>query len=137
MIKDETGHPEYFSGIIRNHTHYNYIDKLTGLRNQYGFFEDLLNEIKNKREVRVSIIGISKLAEINAVHGYGLGNNVLQNLGRYLMDNVGQRSSTYRLDGSKFAVITENYEYDKVKKTYEKKKHGYKYSTPKIFITIL
>lgn len=120
LIKDENGHPEYFSGIIRNHTHYNYIDKLTGLRNQYGFFEDLLNEIKNKREVRVSIIGISKLAEINAVHGYGLGNNVLQNLGRYLMDNVGQRSSTYRLDGSKFAVITENYEYDKVKKTYEK-----------------
>ena len=118
LIKDENGHPEYFGGIIRNHTHYSYTDTLTGLRNQYGFFEDVLSNIQNNSEVRITVIGISKLAEINAVHGYGIGNAVLQNFGRYLMEHMGHRSSTYRLDGSKFAVITEKSTYEEVKKTY-------------------
>ena len=118
IIRDEKGHPEYFGGIIRNHTHYGYIDTLTGLRNQYGFFEDIFTNINKKKEVRITVVGISKLAEINAIYGYGLGNSVLQNFGRYLMDNIGHRGSTYRLDGPKFAVITEKYTYEEVKKSY-------------------
>lgn len=118
LIKDENGHPEYLGGRIRNHAHYSYTDVLTGLRNQYGFFEDVLNNIRNEKEVRITVIGISKLAEINAVHGYGTGNNVLQHFGRYLVEHIGHRSNIYRLDGPKFAVITDKYSFEDVKKSY-------------------
>lgn len=120
LIRDENGYPEYFGGIIRNHTQHSYTDKLTGLRNQYGFFEDISSYIQNRKEVRISVIGISKLAEINAVYGYDLGNIVLQHFGRYLMEHVGERSGTYRLDGAKFAVITEKYSLEQLETIYDK-----------------
>ena len=119
VIKDQSGQPEYFGGAIRNHTQQSKVDKLTGLRNQYGFFEDIQSRIRNRISMRVCVIGIGKFAEINEVYGYKTGNIVLQSFGRYLMDHVGNRGGTYRLDGSKFAIITESQTYGEIKKTYE------------------
>ena len=56
------------------------------------------------------------------MYGYGLGNRVLQQFGRYIMEQVGARNSTYRLDGTKFAVITEKYAFEEVKKIYDQSK---------------
>lgn len=120
LIKDEKGHPEYFGGIIRNHRQYSRTDTLTGLRNQYGFFEDISRYIQNKKEVRIAVFGVSKISEINAVYGYKLGNIVLQRFGRHLMDCFGDRGSTYRLDGPKFAVIIEKNSFEKMKTMYDK-----------------
>lgn len=122
LIKDENGHPEYFGGTIRSHRQHSHIDVLTGLRNQYGFFEDISRYIQNRKEVRITVLGISKFSEINAVYGYGLGNRVLQRFGRYIMEQVGARNSTYRLDGTKFAVITEKHAFEEVKKMYDQSK---------------
>ena len=52
------------------------------------------------------IVKVAKMTEINEVYGYHTGNKILQNVGRYLMDNVTNRGGTYRLDGSRFAVIS-------------------------------
>lgn len=120
IIKDENGQSEYFGGVIRNHRQHAHTDTLTGLHNQYGFFGDISRCIQNRKEVRIAVLGISKLAEINAVYGYGFGNIVLQRFGRYLMEHVCDRSSTYRLDGSKFAVITENQSFEELKNTYNR-----------------
>ncbi len=119
VITDEYGQPEYFGGAIRNHGEQSHIDNLTGLRNQYGFFEDVESCIRNKTAIRICVIGIGKLTELNAVYGYGFGNAVLQRFGRYLIDHVGNRGGTYRLDGSKFAVITQTQSEQEVRKTYE------------------
>ncbi len=119
VLFDADGKPEYFGGAIRNHSEQSHIDSLTGLRNQYGFFEDIQRHIINKRPLRACIIGIGRLTEINEIHGYEVGNAVLQSLGRYLMDYVGNRGGTYRLDGSKFAVITETQSFEDIKKAYE------------------
>lgn len=72
VIMDEEGKPEYFGGAIRNHGEQSHIDTLTGLRNQYGFFEDLQNNIKNNVPMRVCLIGIGKMTEMNEVFGYRL-----------------------------------------------------------------
>ena len=119
VVFDETGQPEYFGGAIRNHSAQSHIDTLTGLRNQYGFFEDVQAYIRNKTVIRIGMIGIGKLTEINEVYGYHVGNAVLQYFGRYLMDNVGNRGSTYRLDGGKFAVITTSRSFEDIKRGYE------------------
>ncbi len=119
VMFDDDGQPEYFGGAIRNHNQQSHIDSLTGLRNQYGFFEDIQRHLNNNTPMRVCVVGIGKLTEINEIYGYGVGNNVIQYFGRYLMDNIGNRGGTYRLDGSKFAVITETQTFDEIKNTYE------------------
>ena len=106
VISDEYGRPEYFGGSIRNHSEKSHVDTLTGLRNQYGFFADIQSYIRNKTPIKLGMCGIAKLTEINEVYGYEAGNRVLQHLGRYLMDNVTNRGGTYRLEGSRFAVIS-------------------------------
>ena len=119
LIKDENGQPEYFGGTIRNHSQHSHTDTLTGLCNQYSFFEDIAREIKNRNEVRITVFGISKFAEINAVYGYDFGNGVLQRFGRYLMEHIGHRNGTYRLDGSRFAIITEKQTFEALQEIYE------------------
>ena len=126
IIKDEKGHPEYFGGRIYNHTHHRYIDMATGLHNQNSFFEDVSNKIINKREFRIAIFGISKFSEINAVYGYNVGNKLLQEIGRYLIDNISDRNSTYRIDGTKFAVILEKCSYEKISDLYEEMRNYFR-----------
>ena len=106
VIRDSKGEPQYFGGAIRNHGIQGHIDTLTGLRNQYGFFEDLQNHIRKERAIRICMVGISKFTEINEVYGYRFGNEVLQYFGRYLVDHIANRGSIYRLDGTKFAIVS-------------------------------
>ena len=106
VLMDKNGEPEYFGGAIRDHGMQSNVDSLTGLRNQYGFFEDIQTNIIKNKEFRICMIGIAKFSEINEIYGYHFGNLVLQKFGRYLFDHVGNNGSVYRLDGTKFAVMT-------------------------------
>lgn len=119
VIRDENDQPEYFGGTIRNHGIQSNIDALTGLRNQYGFFEDLQNHITKNNLICIWMVGISKFSEINEVYGYHFGNQVLQRFGRYLLDHVGNRGSVYRLDGTKYAVISSTQTVDQITANYE------------------
>ncbi|MCR5272641.1 MAG: EAL domain-containing protein [Lachnospiraceae bacterium] len=104
---DEKGEPEYFGGAIRNHNEQSHLDRLTGLKNQYGFFEDVKHYILKEAPVTVILIGISLLKEINEIYGYQTGNRLLQKFGRYLLNKNGGNGNVYRLDGSKFAIVSE------------------------------
>jgi PAS domain S-box-containing protein len=106
VLSTPDGTPDFFCGIIRNHSEKSLIDPVTGLRNQYGFFSDLRGYIKDKTPIMIGMAGIAKLSEVNEVYGYEAGNRVLQHIGRYLLDNVTTRECTYRLDGSRFAIIS-------------------------------
>ena len=119
VIRDEHGVPQYFGGAIRNHGVQGRMDTLIGLRNQYGFFEDLESYIVKQRNVRVCMVGLAKFTEINEVNGYLFGNQVLQRFGRYLFEHIGNRGHVYRLDGTKFAVISATMDAAEVKAEYE------------------
>ena len=106
VIEDEEGNLEYFGGSIRNHSEQRQIDTLTGLRNQYGFFEDLSYYINNHIEITILLVGIGRFAKINELYGYKIGNLILQKAGRSIMQFIGNKGKTYRLDGTKFAVIS-------------------------------
>lgn len=120
VVKDEFGRPEYFGGAIRNHSQRSQIDTLTGLRNQFGFFSDLEGHIKNKTPIRIGMIGIGKLTEINEVYGYNVGNQILQYFARFLLDNVSNRGGTYRLDGACFGIISTIQDEKEFEEGYEK-----------------
>ena len=119
VIRDASGEPGYFAGTIRNHGIQGHIDTLTGLRNQYGFFEDLDSFIKRNTEVSVILFGISRFSEINEMHGYQFGNRVLQCYARCVFEAVGNTGHTYRIDGTKFAVISNTLTMEEVREKYD------------------
>ncbi len=106
VIRDPAGEPDYFAGTIRNHGIQGHIDTLTGLRNQYGFFEDLDVCIRRNAAISVILFGISRFSEINEMYGYHFGNRVLQLYAREVFDRTGNTGHSYRIDGTKFAVIS-------------------------------
>ena len=118
VLRDNAGEPDYFVGTIRNHTTQGHIDTLTGLRNQYGFFDDLESCIKRNVSAYVLIVGISKFSEINEVHGYHFGNRVLQLYARKVFETTGNSGNSYRIDGTKFAVITNTLSEDDIRERY-------------------
>ncbi|MDO4803990.1 MAG: EAL domain-containing protein [Lachnospiraceae bacterium] len=106
VIRDTSGNPDYFAGSIRNHGIQGHIDTLTGFRNQYGFFEDLDSCIKRNASISVALFGISRFSEINEMYGYHFGNRVLQIYARNIFEMTGNTGHVYRIDGTKFAVIS-------------------------------
>ena len=118
VIRDIFGEPDYFVGTIRNHGKQGHVDTLTGLRNQYGFFEDLDGYINRKVPVYAFLFGINKFSEINEVFGYHFGNRVLQLFSRKIYEAIGNMGSCYRLDGTKFAIIGNRLSWDEVQTNY-------------------
>ena len=119
VMRDADGTPTYFGGAIKNHGVYGHVDSLTGLRNQYGFFEDLDTCLIRHKAVVVCIVGLSRFTEINDIYGYDFGNLVLQRFGRRLHEDVGNRGSVYRLDGTKFAVLSYSQTIDELTENYK------------------
>ena len=118
VIRDPMGDPDYFVGTIRNHSTQGHIDTLTGLRNQYGFFDDLDSWIKRQAVAHVLIVGISKFSEINELYGYNFGNRVLQLFARKVFETTGNTGVCYRIDGTKFAVISNTLSFDEIETRY-------------------
>ncbi len=118
VIRDPSGEPDYFVGTIRNHGIQGHIDTLTGLRNQYGFFEDLDFCLKRNAQISVAMFGISKFSEINEMYGYHFGNRVLQTYARVVYEAVGNTGHTYRIDGTKLAVISNTLSVDEMREKY-------------------
>lgn len=102
----KTNRPEYFVGTIKNHGNVGNIDQLTGLRNQYGFFEDLGSILFKQEEAVIAILGIDHFSNINDVYGYNFGNKVLVYFARKLTERLRNKGIIYRLDGTRFALIT-------------------------------
>ncbi len=119
VLRDENGKPEYFGGVIRNHGIHGNIDSLTGLRNQYGFFEDLQTNMLKHADLKVVMIVINKFSDINEVYGYQFGNLILQRFGRYLFENIGSSGNAYRLDGTKFAIISKRRTPEEIRRMYD------------------
>ena len=120
VIRDYSGEPDYFAGTIRNHGIQGHVDTLTGLRNQYGFFEDLESNIKRHAECSVLLLGISRFSEINEMYGYRFGNRVLQRYARAVFETAGNTGLTYRIDGTKFAVISNTLSVAEIREKYQR-----------------
>ncbi len=108
VIRDENDEPEYFAGAIKNHGSLSYIDTITGLRSLYGFFDDLKTLLWKKTKTTAVIIGITGFSIINDVYGYKFGNKVLRKLANTIQNVFGNVGAVYRMDGTKFAILSRN-----------------------------
>ena len=106
VLRSVEGEPEFFVGSIKNNESIGTVDTLTGLKNLYGFFEDLKGVFWQHKWSTILMIGATGFDDINDVYGYSFGNRVLQSLGRYLEGIFAGRGVVYRMDGTKFCILT-------------------------------
>ena len=118
VINDTAG--KIIGGIMINEGLIESTDPVTLLSNQYGFFRDLAAAVELKRNCVVVLSGINKMGNVNAEHGYEFGNSVLQETGWLLQEAVGQDGTVYRMNGAKFAFLTESLSPEEVAARYEK-----------------
>lgn len=120
VIRDVNGEPAFVGGIMINEGLVENTDPITVLRNQTGFFQDISAAIELKKNCVVLLLGINKMSLINGESGYDFGNKVLQHLAWFLQENLGQDGTLYRMDGAKFAFVTENFSAEEISAKYEK-----------------
>lgn len=106
IMRDENGTPKYFGGIIRNHSNLSYIDVVTGVRSLYGFLDDLKGMMYSADDALILMVGITSFSNINDVYGYKFGNRTLQSFCSKLHDFFMNRGALYRMDGTRFAIIS-------------------------------
>ncbi|MBQ9497177.1 MAG: EAL domain-containing protein, partial [Selenomonadaceae bacterium] len=119
-IFDEDGKPAIIGGTMINEGVTAVTDPVTLLRNQYGFFRDLVAATELKRNCVVVLCGINRMNNINEEHGYAFGNSVLQQTAWLLQEVIGQEGTVYRMEGAKFAFLTESLSPEEVAVKYEK-----------------
>lgn len=120
VIRGEDGKAEFIGGLMINEDLTENTDQITVLRNEYGFFQDLSAVIELKKTCVLLLIGIGKMSALNDSHGYGYGNRVLQHLSWVLQENFAQDGTVYRMDGAKFAFLTETLPPEEIADRYEK-----------------
>ncbi len=118
VMRNYDNTPRYFAGCIKNHGLTSYVDSVTGLRSLYGFFEDMRTMFWNKDEGVIIQIGISNFSIFNDIHGYSFGNRILQTFARLLQKKFSDIGAVYRMDGTKFAVITHGASLDEISDIY-------------------
>lgn len=106
VICDDDGKPEYFGGTIKNHDVISYIDNMTGLRSLYSFFDDLKAMFWKHEKSVILLVGVNGFSNINDIYGYSFGNSILRMLSNLLTENFRNYGQIYRMDGTKFAVIS-------------------------------
>ncbi|MBE8954606.1 MAG: EAL domain-containing protein [Quinella sp. 2Q5] len=119
-IGGEDGKPEVVGGIMINEALTESTDPVTLLRNRYGFFRDMVAAIELKRSCVVMLCGINKMNKINDEHGYTFGNSVLQQTAWLLQGTMGKDGTVYRMNGAKFAFLTETLTPEEVAAKYDK-----------------
>lgn len=122
VVRDAEGNPAIFAGVIRNHGLHGEIDAVTGLRNQYGLFEELRANMREHQTCNVLMLGISRFSEINNVYGYAVGNRVLQTLARSLEKTMGADGKVYRMDGARFALLSTKLSEEEFAQRYRERK---------------
>ena len=109
VIPDEEGNPDFIGGVIRDHDILSHMDPVTGLRNQYGFFQDLSAMMSEDEECIILLIGLDNFTNINDMRGYNHGNHVLQEFGRMLKTFFSENNGVvYRMDGPKYTIIVKD-----------------------------
>lgn len=119
IIEGESGEPLYFAGIIANHGIIENIDPVTNLHNQYAFLQQQKALRESKKSSIALLIGIKHFSDVNDVYGYSFGNFVLKELGIKLQELLQDRGHVYRMDGTRFAVISDTLSLEEIKHLYK------------------
>ena len=81
-------------------------DELTGVANRKEYKETMMELIHEKTPFALLFIDLNKFKAINDTHGHHVGDEVLKEVARRLVENCDEEDFVARLGGDEFAVIT-------------------------------
>ena len=120
MMKDKSGIPSTFVGMISLHEKNNKIDPVTRLFVIEEFFKSLEAKLENPPEnIGVLILGINNFKRINEFYGRETGDAILRKISGIIQDAVPYSAEVYKLDGTNFGIILEDTSKEKIEKIYE------------------
>ena len=120
MMKDKSGIPSTFVGMISLHEKNNKIDPVTRLFVIEEFFKSLEAKLENPPEnLGVLILGINNFKRINEFYGRETGDAILRKISGIIQDAVPYSAEVYKLDGTNFGIILEDTSKEKIEKIYE------------------
>lgn len=120
VIRNDEGSPVVVGGVISNEGLMEYTDSITALRNESGFFNDLSAMLAMQQHLNIMLIGIVKMKDINAEYGYGYGNKLIQRIAWLIQECIGADGILYRMDGSKFAIMSNGMDMPDMEAVYDK-----------------
>ncbi|SFP33427.1 diguanylate cyclase (GGDEF) domain-containing protein [Nitrosomonas cryotolerans] len=86
-----------------------YYDELTGLPKRNLFCKEVSVMLSNRPHLEaiaaIYFININRLPHINSTYGYGVGDTLIQQLTRHLLEYAGKNCLLTRVEGSKFAYF--------------------------------
>lgn len=107
MMRDETGQPALFAGIITNLGKKNKIDHLTGLLNRLEF-EDVASHLLEQGYqggLSMMVFGLDDLSHINSLYDRTFGDEVIRIASQKLQSMLPVNAYVFRLDGDEFGVL--------------------------------
>ena len=128
VVHGAAGRHDIFIGTLENHGIADRVDAASGLYNVYEFLQDIRSLRVQGRSAVELLIGINCFSEINDMYGHNFGDRVLKEVGRVLINVLGQRSKVYRMDGVRFAAALTDTAVGYIYQLYRKVQFEMKYS---------
>ncbi|MCB5714311.1 GGDEF and EAL domain-containing protein [Lactonifactor longoviformis] len=110
MLKDESGVPDLFAGIVTNLGKKNRIDHITGIYNKFLFEEEIKTRIVTRPDdtFGVMVLGMDDFRHINDLYDRNFGDEVIRITAQKIATILPSNTGLYRMDGDEFAVLVSN-----------------------------
>lgn len=118
VIDDENGNPAFFAGTITSQGAIKNIDPTTNLYNLHEFLNAVRSLREKGRRYRVLLVGFKHFSDVNDMYGYSFGNETMKLFASIMQEALSPESRLYRMDGSRFAVLTTELAVDDLKGYY-------------------
>lgn len=118
VIEDEAGNPEFFAGTITNRGTIENIDPTTNLYNLYEFLNALRLLRERGKKYRVLLVGFKHFSDVNDLYGYSFGNEAMKLFVSIMQKDLMDKGKIFRMDGTRFAVLTTQLRVDDLKDYY-------------------
>ncbi len=119
MVSDKEGKPLFLVTLIDNHGIADEIDSITGLRNEYAFNNQLSLYKNTEQPLALMKIGVGRFSQINMMYGSEFANQVIRLVASKLVEIVGDSDKIYRVTGSKFILLFDDVEIEKLHEIYQ------------------
>ena len=119
VLRGNDGKPSLIGGAMLNEKQMDSVDPVTVLPNRNAFLKDLRQLAEEEKNLIALQVGIRKFSEINRVHGYTYGNQILQACAWTIQEIVKGRGRVYRLNGAAFAILFETLRRDEAAAVYD------------------
>lgn len=120
VIEDEAGHPTYFAGTITNRGKIDNIDPTTNLYNLYEFLYAVRVLRERGKKYRVLLVGLKHFSDVNELYGYEFGNEAMKLFASTMRELLQDKGKIYRMEGTRFAVLTTDLPLDDIKNYYSR-----------------